>query len=85
MPYTINLRSSDAPVPKSFTLKKMLNTVKVLFVVGINVRGFVKNYKFVDSYIRWICVCIKKKARWFYIFNITSFTGLQNFEKASIY
>ena len=49
MPYKINLRSSDAPVPKSFTLKKMLNTVKVLFFVGINVRGFFKNYMFVDS------------------------------------
>jgi hypothetical protein len=25
------------------------NTVKVLFFVGINFRGLVKNYKFVDS------------------------------------
>ena len=37
------------------------HTVKVLFVVGINFRGFVKNYKFVDSYIRGFCVCTKIK------------------------
>jgi hypothetical protein len=46
-----------SPVPSS-------NTVKVFFFVGINFRGFVKNYKFVDSYIRGFCVCTKIKFHW---------------------
>jgi hypothetical protein len=58
MPYKINSRSSDAPVPKCFTLRKKLNTVKVLFFVDINVRGIVKNYKFVE----FVCVLKKKFA-----------------------
>jgi hypothetical protein len=36
---------------------KKRNTVKVLFFVGINFRGFVKNYMFVDS---WILLFVPK-------------------------
>jgi hypothetical protein len=46
-----------SPVPSS-------NTVKVFLFVDINFRGFVKNYKFVDSYIRGFCVCTKIKFHW---------------------
>jgi hypothetical protein len=54
--------------------------VKVLFFLGINFRGLVKSYQF-----RGFCVCTQNKICWFYIFNIISFTGFQNFEKASIH
>ena len=37
------------------------NTVKVLFFVGINFRGLVKNYKFMDLEIHGFCVCTKIK------------------------
>ena len=56
-------------------IKNKISTVKVLFFVGIDIRGLGKNYKFVDSKIREICVCTQNKIRGFYIFSILSFNG----------
>jgi hypothetical protein len=45
-------------------------TMKVLFFMGINFHGLVKNYKIVD-----FGVCTQNKICLFYIFNIISFIG----------